>query len=104
MSSTVKDDHPDTPDEGRREFLYLAAAAVGGVGAAITAWPLIDSLNPSADVTALSSIDVDLAPITVGQRVTVKWRGNPVFIDHRTPKEITEANSVNVADLRAPLV
>jgi ubiquinol-cytochrome c reductase iron-sulfur subunit len=102
MSSTVKDDHPDQPEEGRREFLYLAAAAVGGLGAAITAWPLIDSLNPSADVTALSSIDVDLAPIAVGQRVTVKWRGNPVFIDHRTPKEISEAKAVNVADLRDP--
>ena len=102
MSSTVGHDPSDEPEEGRREFLYLAAAAVGGLGAAITAWPLIDSLNPSADVTALSSTDVDLSPIAVGQRITVKWRGNPVFIDHRTAKEISEAKAVNLAELRDP--
>ena len=104
MNSSIESGAPaeTVEDEGRRDFLYLAATAVGGLGAAIFVWPLIDSLNPSADVLAESSIDVDLSPITVGQRVTVKWRGNPVFIDHRTPKEISEARSVNVAELRDP--
>jgi ubiquinol-cytochrome c reductase iron-sulfur subunit len=91
------------PQSGeRREFLYLVTTAVGGVGAAIVAWPLIDSLNPSADVQALSSVEVDLGSIAVGQRITVKWRGNPVFIDHRTEEEISKAKSVDVAELRDP--
>lgn len=102
MSTDVRQSDDSPPDEGRREFLYLVATAVGGLGAAIAAWPLLDSLNPSADVQALSSIDVDLAPIAEGQRITVKWRGNPVFIDHRTPDEIAKAKSVNVAELRDP--
>jgi len=90
------------PSGERREFLYLVTYAVGGMGAVIATWPFIDSLNPSADVAALSSVEVDLSPIPVGQRITVKWRGNPVFIDHRTEKEISEARSVDVSQLRDP--
>jgi ubiquinol-cytochrome c reductase iron-sulfur subunit len=86
----------------RRDFIYLAAVGLGAVGTAVAVWPLIDSMNPSADVLALSSIEVDLSPIQLGQRVTVKWRSQPVFIDHRTPDEIKKAQSVNVAELRDP--
>ncbi|MGH6617966.1 MAG: ubiquinol-cytochrome c reductase iron-sulfur subunit [Alphaproteobacteria bacterium] len=93
---------PAAPEESRREFLYLVTTAVGAMGAAIVAWPLIDSLNPSADVEALSSVDIDLSAVAVGQRITVKWRGNPVFIDHRTPEEIAKAKDVNVSELRDP--
>jgi ubiquinol-cytochrome c reductase iron-sulfur subunit len=64
---------------------------MSAVGAAAMAWPFIDSLNPSADVTALSTIDVDLESIELGQRITIKWRGKPVFIDHRTPELIEMA-------------
>jgi ubiquinol-cytochrome c reductase iron-sulfur subunit len=75
---------------------------MGVVGAGSVAWPLIDSMNPSAEVLALSSTEVDLAPIADGQRITVTWRGNPVFIDHRTAEQIKEAEAVNVGDLRDP--
>lgn len=88
--------------ETRRDFLVLAATALGGVGAAVTLWPLIDSLNPAKDTLALSSTDVDLAPVQVGQRLTVVWRGKPVFIDHRTPEEIKAAQDVDVSSLRDP--
>ena len=88
--------------ETRRDFLYLAAGAMGAVGAGSVAWPLIDSMNPSAEVLALASTEVDLGPIEVGQRITVTWRGNPVFIDHRTPEQIQEAEAVEVADLPDP--
>ena len=88
--------------ETRRDFLYLAAAGLGAVGAGCVAWPLIDSMNPSAEVLALASTEVNLAPIEVGQRVTVTWRGNPVFIDHRTQQEIQEAEAVDVSQLRDP--
>jgi len=59
-------------------------------------------LNPAADVLALSTTEVDLSPVEVGQSITVVWRGKPVFIRHRTPKEIEEARDVNLNDLRDP--
>ena len=95
------DDHGD--DGGtRRDFLTLTSIAAGVVGAGIAAWPLINSMNPSAEVLALSSTEVNLAPVAVGQSITVVWRGKPVFIRHRTAKEIEEARNVNLADLRDP--
>ncbi len=59
-------------------------------------------MNPAADTLALSSTDVDLTPIAVGQAITVTWRGKPVFVRRRTPVEIDEAAKVNLADLRDP--
>lgn len=93
-----KNDHSSNDDstveqESRRDFLYLATVAVGTAGCLAAAWPFIDSMNPAADVLAVSSIEVDLSPIELGQRVTVKWRGKPVFIDHRTQKEIARAKA-----------
>jgi ubiquinol-cytochrome c reductase iron-sulfur subunit len=86
----------------RRDFLYIATGAVGAVGAAAAAWPLISQMNPDASVLALASTDVDLTPIAEGQIVTVKWRGKPVFISHRTKKEIEEARSVPLNELPDP--
>ena len=93
----------ESPDEDRRDFLYIATGAVGAVGVAALAVPLIDQMNPSASVLALASIEVDLSPIEEGQSITVKWRGNPVIIRHRTPKEIEDAKAVNIADLPDPI-
>lgn len=89
-------------DVSRRDFLYVASAGIGAVGAAFAAWPFVDQMNPSADVLALASIEVDLSAIEEGQAVTVKWRGKPVFIRHRTVLEIAEAEEVPVTDLRDP--
>jgi ubiquinol-cytochrome c reductase iron-sulfur subunit len=95
----VSEDH----DGGtRRDFLILSAGALGGIGAAISVWPFIDSLNPARDTLALSSTEVDLSPIQLGQRLTVAWRGKPVFIDHRTQDEIKAAREVDVSSLRDP--
>lgn len=104
MNQRAMDDPSEAAKDpvARRDFLYLATGAVVGLGAAIFAWPLIDSMNPAADVTALSSTEVDISGVAVGQRITVKWRGNPVFIDHRTAKEIAEARASDHADLRDP--
>ena len=88
--------------ETRRDFLYLAAAGMGAVGVGCVAWPLLDTMNPSAEVLALASTEVDLGPIAEGQRITVTWRGNPVFIDHRTPEQIEQARDVEVSDLPDP--
>lgn len=86
----------------RRDFLTLTACSVAAVGAACTMWPLVDSMNPAADVLALSSIEVDLSNIEEGQMVTVKWRGKPVFIKHRTKDEIEEAKTVDITKLPDP--
>jgi ubiquinol-cytochrome c reductase iron-sulfur subunit len=90
-------------DSDRRDFLYIATGAVGAVGIALTAWPFINQMNPDASVLALANVDVDLGPIAEGQSVTIKWRGNPVFIRHRTAKEIEEAKAVPIDDLIDPL-
>jgi ubiquinol-cytochrome c reductase iron-sulfur subunit len=99
MSSSPKD---PKNGETRRDFLYLTAAAFGAVGAGSVAWPLIDQMNPAADTLALSSVEVDLSPIEEGQSITVMWRGKPVFIRHRTAKEIEEAKAADISTLRDP--
>jgi ubiquinol-cytochrome c reductase iron-sulfur subunit len=88
--------------ETRRDFLHVASAAAAVVGAGAVAWPLIDSMNPSADVLALSTTEVDLAPIPLGQMITVVWQEKPVFVRHRTPEEITAAENVPLDELREP--
>ncbi|MCI5048900.1 MAG: ubiquinol-cytochrome c reductase iron-sulfur subunit [Rickettsiales bacterium] len=98
MSSTTQ------PNEGetRRDFIVLSASAMAGVGGAAVVWPLVDSMNPSADVLALASTEVNLAPVAQGQEIKVMWRGKPVFIRHRTAKEIDEANNVDISSLPDP--
>jgi len=89
-------------DEGRRDFLYMATGAMGAVGVAAAVWPFIDTMNPAADTLALSSTEVDLSSIEVGQSITVVWRGKPTFIRRRTEEEIAEAQNVAMGDLRDP--
>lgn len=88
--------------ETRRDFLYLAAAGFGVVGAAAVAWPVIHSMNPAADVLALASTEVDLSPVEEGQAITVTWRGKPIFIRRRTQAEIDAARAVPLDELRDP--
>ena len=87
----------------RRDFLYIATGAVGAVGTALTVWPFISQMNPDASVLAMSSTEVDLAPIVEGQAITLKWRGNPVFVRHRTAKEIDAAKAVKMDELKDPM-
>jgi ubiquinol-cytochrome c reductase iron-sulfur subunit len=89
-------------DETRRDFLLLTAGALAAVGAAAAIWPFIDSWSPARDTLAASTTEVDLAPIQLGQRLTAVWQGRPVFIAHRTQREIAAAQEVTVADLRDP--
>jgi|TARA_R110002072_G_scaffold10857_13_gene50280 ubiquinol-cytochrome c reductase iron-sulfur subunit len=92
----------DTDEPTRRDFLYVATGAFAAIGVAGAVWPLIDQMNPDASTLALSSIETDISDVEVGQSVTVKWRGKPVFIRHRTAKEIAEAEAVDVSTLRDP--
>ncbi len=95
--------HTETSQKAtRRDFLYIATGAVGAAGVAGMVWPFVSQLQPDASVLALSTTEVDLSPIAEGQIVTVQWRGKPIFISHRTKKEIEEARSADIASLRDP--
>ena len=89
----------DAEEPDRRDFLVLAASAFVAVGGAVTLWPFVQQMNPDAGAQALASIEVDIAPVKVGQAITVLWRGKPVFIRHRTAEEIAAANAVPLKDL-----
>ncbi len=84
------------PESGRRDFLYIATGAVAAVGTAAAIWPLVSQMNPDASTIAAGApIELDLSPIAEGQVVKVFWRSKPVFVSHRTKKEIDEARAVN---------
>ena len=92
-----------SPGQSRRDFLFVATGAAAAVGAAATVWPLVSQMNPDASTIAAGApIDVDLAPIAEGQDIKVFWRGKPIYIMHRTAKQIKEAQSVNVSSLPDP--
>lgn len=86
----------------RRDFLFIATGAMGVVAAGSVLWPLIDQMNPDASTLAAATTEVDIGNIAEGQIVTVKWRGKPVFVRHRTKKEISDAEAVPVSELRDP--
>ena len=89
------------PDSGtRRDFLLVAGSAFAAVGTAMALWPMIDQMNPDAGTLAESSIEVDLAPVALGQALTVLWRRKPIFIRHRTPQEIDASQKVQLNILR----
>ena len=91
--------HAEDHEGTRRDFLYYATASAGAITAGAAVWPLVNQMNPSADVKALSSIRVDISEIEPGTQLTVKWLGKPVFIRRRTEDEISEARGVAMDDL-----
>ena len=92
------DDHAGT----RRDFLFYATAGAGAVATGAAVWPLVNQMNPSADVQALSSIRVDVSGVEPGTQLTVKWLGKPVFIRRRTEEEVQMARDVDVSTLPDP--
>jgi len=89
------EDHAGT----RRDFLYYATAGVGAVATGAAVWPLVNQMNPSADVQAMASIFVDVSSVQPGTQLTVKFLGKPVFIRRRTAEEIQAARAVPLNDL-----
>ena len=93
----------ESKEPSRRDFIYVATTAAGAITTGAAVWPLIDQMNPSADVQALSSIEVDVADVEPGSQITVKWLGKPVFIRRRTEEEIQSARAVDLETLPDPL-
>jgi len=87
----------------RRDFLYIATGAAGAAGAALALVPLVAQMNPDASTVAAGApVEVDLSPIAEGQIIKVFWRSKPIFIFHRTAKEIEEAKNVDWQSLPDP--
>jgi len=94
--------HAEEGGVRRRDFINIAAVAAGGVGAVGFLFPLINQMNPSADVLALAQIDVDLSSIQPGQAIKTIWRKQPIFLRNLTPAEQAAANAVDISTLRDP--
>ncbi len=95
--------HAEDHEGTRRDFLYYATAGAGAVATGAAVWPLVNQMNPSADVQALSSIRVDVSGVAEGSQLSVKFLGKPVFIRRRTAEEIEAARSVDVDSLPDPI-
>jgi ubiquinol-cytochrome c reductase iron-sulfur subunit len=93
----------DHPTGTRRDFLYYATAGAGVVATGAAVWPLVNQMNPSADVQAQATKYVDVSAIEVGTQLTLIWQGKPVFIRRRTPEEIEAARATVLDDLPDPL-
>ena len=92
----------DGDDPSRRDFIHIAAGVAALGAAATVAWPVVDQMNPAGDTLALASVEFDLTKVQLGQSVTIKWRGKPLFIRHRTGAEIAAAIKDDKAALRDP--
>lgn len=100
---TYKDASTEVDGEAtRRDFIVLTASGLAGVGVVAAMWPFVDSMNPSADVLALASTEVDISSVEPGQSIKVMWRGKPVFIRRRTQDEIKQAREVDITKLPDP--
>ncbi len=103
MSETLNTDaHGEHIDEDKRDFIYIATGAVAAAGAASVGWPLVAQMGKAADTLAAGSIEIDLSKVVEGQQLKMLWRGKPVFVRHRTAKEIAAAEAVEMADLKDP--
>lgn len=104
--------HPDfssylnnRSEDKNRNFTYFMVGSMGllsAAGAKSTVEAFLSSMAASADVLAMAKVEVKLGAIPEGKNVIVKWQGKPVFIRHRTPDEIEEANEVDISTLRDP--
>ena len=86
----------------RRDYLTYAAVSVAAVGAGVVVLPLVNSMNPSADVLAQSTTELDVSAIEPGQAIKASFRKQPLFVRNLTPAEIAAAEAVAVSSLRDP--
>jgi len=103
MSDTHNADaHGENIDEGKRDFIYIATGAAAAAGAASLGWPLVAQMGKAADTLAAGSIEIDISKVAEGQQLKMLWRGVPVFVRHRTAKEIAEAENTDISKCPDP--
>ncbi len=94
--------HGETVDDDKRDFIFIATGAAAAAGAASLGWPLVAQMGKAADTLAAGSIEIDVSKVAEGQQLKMLWRGKPVFVRHRTAKEIAAAEATNVAECPDP--
>ncbi len=82
-------------DDDKRTWL-IATGCVGVIGGGFTAVPFIASVLPSERARAAgAAVEVDIAALQPGERLTVEWRGKPVWIVRRTPEQLESLKKVD---------
>ncbi len=87
-------------DQGRRTWVAITAGA-GALGAAAVAVPFVSSITPSERAKAAgAAVEADISGLKPGERMTVEWRGKPVWIVRRTPEQLAglKKNDAQLAD------
>ena len=98
-----RDMNNNSTDKGRREFLTGTTALLGGIGASVAAIPFLATFQPSAKAKAIGApVEADISQIEPGQRITVKWRGKPVWVVRRTEQQVEELNKFGTDTLQDP--
>src|SRR3954453_15911226 len=79
----------DTPMDPAKRTWLIASSCAGAIGAAFTAVPFVSSFQPSERAKAAGApVEVDISALKPGEKLTVEWRGKPVWIVRRTPDEV----------------
>lgn len=92
----------DTPIDSSKRTWLIATGCAGAVGGVATAVPFVSSFQPSEKAKAAgAAVEVDIAGLKPGEKVTVEWRGKPVWIVRRTPEQVAELPKLD-AELADP--
>lgn len=93
----------DTPIDSSKRTWIITSACAGAVGGVATAVPFVSTFQPSEKAKAAgAAVEVDISELREGEKITVEWRGKPVWIIKRTPEQIKELPSLD-AQLADPL-
>ncbi len=79
----------DTPVDASKRTWLIASSCAGAVGAGFAAVPFVSSFQPSEKAKAAgAAVEVDISALKPGEKITVEWRGKPVWILKRTPEQL----------------
>jgi hypothetical protein len=93
MSDTLAGVRPNDPS--KRTWM-IASSCVGIAGAAATAVPFVSTFQPSERAKAAgAAVEVDISAIKPGEKITVEWRGKPVWVVRRTPEQLAALPTLN---------
>ena len=86
----------DTPIDSSKRTWLIATGCAGAVGGVATAVPFVSTFQPSEKAKAAgAAVEVDISELKPGERVTVEWRGKPVWIIKRTPEQLAELPKID---------
>lgn len=86
----------DTPIDSSKRTWLIASGCAGAVGGVATAVPFVSTFQPSERAKAAgAAVEVDISALKPGEKVTVEWRGKPVWIVKRTPEQLAELSKLD---------